>query len=66
MPELGANALASAANWAEGYQIVDHASGMTVLRDPYTQKPHVGIYAKKRVGGDVANFEAIKLAKCST
>ena len=54
------------ANWAEGYQIVDHASGMTVLRDPYTQKPHVGIYAKKRVGGDVATFEAIKLAKCST
>lgn len=67
MDELGANKLPIAlANWAEAYQIADHASGMTVLRDPYTQKPHLGVYAKKRVGGDVANFEAIKLAKCST
>lgn len=66
MAELGASALSIAlANWAEAYQIADHASGMTVLRDPYTQKPHLGVYAKKRVGGDVANFEAIKLAKCS-
>lgn len=66
MDELGANKLPIAfANWSEGYQIVDHASGMSVLRDPYTQKPYLGLYAKKRVGGDVANFEAIKLAKCS-
>jgi HK97 family phage major capsid protein len=66
MPELAASALSIAlANWAEAYQVVDHASGMTVLRDPFTQKPHVGVYAKKRVGGDVANTEAIKLAKCS-
>lgn len=66
MAELGANALAIAlANWPEAYQVADHASGMTVLRDPYTQKPYLGVYAKKRVGGDVANFEAIKIAKCA-
>lgn len=67
MAELGANALALAfANWAEGYQTADHASGLTILRDPYTQKPHLGVYAKKRVGGDVGNFEAIKLGKCAS
>lgn len=66
MAELGAGNLPIAfANWEEAYQIVDHAAGLTVLRDPYTQKPNVGFYTRKRVGGDVANFEAIKLAKCS-
>jgi HK97 family phage major capsid protein len=34
-----------------------------VLRDPYSAKPHVLYYARKRVGGDVVNFEAIKLMK---
>ena len=33
-----------------------------ILRDPFTQKPYVGIYATKRAGGDVADFDAIKLA----
>ena len=63
MPELAANSLSIAlANWAEAYQIVDHATGLRMLRDPYTQKPYVGLYSTKRVGGDVANFDAIKLA----
>jgi HK97 family phage major capsid protein len=64
MPEIAASSLSIAlANWAEAYQIVDHASGMSSLRDPYTQKPNIGVYTIKRVGGDVANFEAIKLAQ---
>lgn len=64
MPEIGANSLSIAlADWAQAYQIVDHVRGLSILRDPYTQKPNVGLYATKRVGGDVANFEAIKLAK---
>jgi HK97 family phage major capsid protein len=44
----------------EGYQIVDRA-GISMLRDPYSAKPYVEFYARKRVGGDVVNFEAIKI-----
>lgn len=50
------------ADWREAYQIVDRA-GIRVLRDPYTAKPYVGLYATRRTGGDVVNFEAIKLIK---
>jgi len=34
-----------------------------VLRDPYTAKPYIKFYTTKRVGGDVLNFEAIKIIK---
>ncbi len=34
-----------------------------VLRDPFTAKPQVKFYTTKRTGGDVVNFEAIKLQK---
>lgn len=44
------------------YQIVDRA-GIRVLRDPYTSKPYIKFYTTKRVGGDVVNFEALKLVK---
>ena len=45
-----------------GYQIVDRI-GIRVLRDPYTNKPYVGFYTTKRVGGGVKNFEALKVIK---
>lgn len=44
----------------EAYQIVDRI-GVRVLRDPYSNKPYVEFYSTKRVGGDVVNFEALKL-----
>lgn len=44
------------------YQIVDR-TGIRVLRDPYTAKPYVLFYTTKRVGGDVVNFEAIKIVR---
>lgn len=47
-------------NFAEAYTIVDKP-GTRVLRDPYTAKPYVILYSTRRVGGDVTNFEAIKL-----
>ncbi len=47
-----------------GYQIVDRR-GISILRDPFTEKPFVKFYATKRVGGDVINSEAIKLMKFS-
>jgi HK97 family phage major capsid protein len=44
----------------EAYQIVDRI-GIRTLRDPYSNKPYVEFYTTKRVGGDVVNFEALKL-----
>lgn len=46
------------------YQIVDRV-GIRTLRDPYSAKPYVEFYTTKRVGGDVINFEAIKLIEFS-
>lgn len=46
----------------EAYQIVDRI-GIRTLRDPYSAKPYVEFYTTKRVGGDVVNFEAIKLIR---
>lgn len=63
MPALGAGSLSLAfGDFGQGYQIVDRL-GITVLRDPYTEKPYVKFYSRKRVGGGVINFEAIKLMK---
>lgn len=46
------------------YQIVDRV-GIRTLRDPYSAKPYVEFYTTKRVGGDVVNFEALKLIEFS-
>ncbi|WP_366555253.1 phage major capsid protein [Aquibaculum sediminis] len=63
MPEADNGSLSIAfGDFNAGYQIVDR-TGIRVLRDPYTQKGFVKFYATKRVGGDVVNFEAIKLLK---
>lgn len=63
MPAIAADSLSIAfADFREAYQIVDR-SGIRVLRDPYTNKPYVHFYTVKRSGGDVVNFEAIKLIK---
>lgn len=47
------------------YQIVDRV-GIRTLRDPFTDKPFVKFYTTKRVGGDVVNFEAVKLLSLSS
>lgn len=63
MPVAAANSLSIAVgDFARAYQIVDRI-GIRVLRDPYTEKPFVKFYTTKRVGGDVVNFEALKLLK---
>lgn len=63
MPTPATNSLAIAcADFKNAYQIVDRI-GVRVLRDPFTEKPFVKFYSTKRVGGDVVNFEAIKLLK---
>lgn len=63
MPDIAANAFAIAfGDFKRGYLIADRA-GVRILRDPYSAKPYVLFYTTKRVGGGVANFEAIKLLK---
>ena len=65
MPAKAANALAIAfGDFGRGYLIVDRI-GTQTLRDPYTNKPYVGFYVRKRVGGCVVDSEAIKLLKFS-
>ena len=49
-------------DFRKAYTIVDRV-GIRTLRDPFTDKPFVKFYTTKRVGGDVVNFEAIKLMK---
>jgi HK97 family phage major capsid protein len=65
MADLATGSLSIAVgDMREAYQIVDRI-GVRVLRDPYSNKPYVEFYSTKRVGGDVVNFEAIKLIRFS-
>jgi HK97 family phage major capsid protein len=66
MPALASGSLSMAfGDFREGYQIVDRV-GLSVLRDPYTAYPYVFFKFRKRVGGGVVNFEAIKFLRFGT
>ena len=65
MPVVAANALSIVlAAWRDAYTIVDR-QGITVQRDPFTQKPFVEFYTRRRIGGGVVNFQAMKIGKIS-
>ena len=65
MPAVAAGSLSVAfGNFSEAYLIVDRL-GITTLRDPYSSKPFVEFYSRRRVGGDVINFDAYILLKTS-
>lgn len=65
MPTVQASSLSLAfGDFSKGYLIVDRI-GTRILRDPFTAKPFILFYTTKRVGGQVNNFEAIKLQKTS-
>lgn len=65
MPSKAANAFGIAfGNFKQGYLIVDRI-GTRVVRDPFSNKPYIGFYVTKRVGGAVINSEAIKVVKFS-
>lgn len=65
MPDVAAGALPIAfGNFRAGYVVADRAE-TAILRDPYSNKPFVGFYATKRVGGAVVNSDAIKLVRVS-
>lgn len=61
MPTVAAGSLSVAfGDFRAAYTIVDRL-GITLLRDNLTAKPWVKFYNRRRVGGDVVNFEAFKL-----
>ena len=61
LPSLGAASKSIVfGDFSNAYQIVDK-KGITILRDPLTNKPYVGFYTTRRVGGDVINSEAYKV-----
>jgi len=66
MPDLGSNTYPIAfGDMKRAYYIVDR-KGVSILRDPATAFPAVRFLARRRVGGGIANFEALKLLKCAT
>jgi HK97 family phage major capsid protein len=65
MPALAANSLSIAyGNLAQGYVVVNR-SGTVVIRDNLTAKGKTKFNFRRRFGGGVQNFEAIKLMKFS-
>lgn len=66
MPDIGANSLSIAfGDFQQAYLMVQKP-GLRMLRDPYTNKPNVVLYAYRRVGGGLANSEAVKLLRFGT
>lgn len=51
-------------DFKRAYTIVDRI-GTRVIRDPFSNKPYIGFYTTKRVGGKVINTEAYKTLKFS-
>lgn len=63
MPNVGAGTVPIAfGNWRRFYVINDRV-GTSVLRDPYTAKPFVLFYTRKRVGGGVLDPKAVRFVK---
>ncbi len=68
MPSEGANTFPVAyGDFRRAYMIVDRVN-LAVLRDPFTQATtgNVRYIARKRVGGQIVQAEAISKLKCST
>ena len=65
MPDAEADANAILfGDFKRGYAVVDRF-GTRVLRDPYSNKPNVGFYTTKRVGGMLLDSNAIKVLALS-
>lgn len=65
MPDAAADANAIMfGDFKRGYTIVDRM-GTRTLRDPFTNKPYVGFYTTKRVGGMLTDSNAIKVLALS-
>jgi len=65
MPDIAANSLSIAlGDFGAGYCIVDRL-GLEIEKDTLTRVPYVKWNARRRVGGNVLNFDAIKLLRFS-
>ncbi|WP_019999070.1 phage major capsid protein [Aureimonas ureilytica] len=63
MPVVGAGNIAALyGDMASTYLVIDRI-GISVLRDPFTNKPYVHFYTVKRVGGGVFNPEPMRALK---
>jgi HK97 family phage major capsid protein len=63
MPAIASGSLSVAfGDFSEAYLIAER-QGLRLLRDPFSNKPHVLFYCYRRVGGGLANSEAVKLMK---
>lgn len=49
-------------NFKQGYLVIDR-KGITMMRDPYTNRPYVTFYFTKRVGGGVVDANAFKILR---
>lgn len=66
MPDIGAGAYALAyGNFKRGYTIVNRA-GTSLIRDNITVKGQTLFNFRRRFGGGITNFEAIKLMRFAT
>jgi len=67
MPDIGADAFPICfGDFKRAYTIVDHTSGIRMLRDPYSEKGFVSFYTTKRLAGGISNAQALKFLKIST
>ncbi|MDO4952402.1 MAG: phage major capsid protein [Synergistaceae bacterium] len=65
MADVAANALVVMfGDFRRAYKICDRV-GLRVVRDELTNKPYVGFYATKRVGGMALDTQAVKMLKVS-
>ena len=65
MEEAATDSLSIAyGNFKDGYTIVDGV-GTRIIRDIYTKKAFVKYFITKFVGGDVTNYQSIKILKLS-
>lgn len=63
MADIGANTFPIAfGDFKQAYYVIDR-KGVSVLRDPAGAFPHVRFLTRRRVGGGIAKFEAVKLFK---
>lgn len=61
----GGNLVCAYGDFSLAYTILDRV-GLQVLRDPYTADPYTIFRLRRRTGGDVTSFDAVKLTRLST
>lgn len=61
----GSNLAVAYGDFALAYTILDRV-GLQVLRDPYSEDPYTVFRLRRRTGGDVTSFDAVKLMKLSS